>query len=190
MRASPHLLLSRIVGLRRTGDGIMILFSLSNCMSTVVRDNSQAKHNFPGQILVSSSAEKLIGCLTNQPALPPRSSTMSSSRNLRACMVCSIVKTHTVRAPYPQLCPMLTLPNPGIHPLRLPKLRVLSATAKLSRHGRGMHLGCLRLPHRRRRPCHLLGRQMAAPQHVPTWRVRGQSCRHAAGRGIKCAGGQ
>lgn len=35
-------------------------------MSTVVRDNSQAKHNFPGQILVSSSAEK-TNRLPHQP---------------------------------------------------------------------------------------------------------------------------
>lgn len=52
-----------------------------------------------------------------------------------------------------------------------------------------MHVRRLRLAHHRWRPRHLLGRQVATPEHVPAWRLRGQGRGHATGRGFGGVGG-
>jgi hypothetical protein len=116
---------------------------------------------------------------------------VGSQRSLRACMVCSVVQSYTVRlslspsSPCPSkvkgklnICP--ALPRPW-----LPQLRGVPPPRRLPGPDRGLHVPGLRGRHHARRPEQVLGRQVAAPRQLPARRVRDQGVGPVAGRGAR-----
>jgi hypothetical protein len=91
----------------------------------------------------------------------------NQQRNLRACMVCSIVMTQNVRPiPFPFPLPpspftLLTLP-PAIPQRRLSKLRRSSQSRWQHRRNNRLHVASLRRVNLARGPEEELGREMAA----------------------------
>lgn len=105
-------------------------------------------------------------------------STMSSApglgigRNLRACMVCSVILPAKVHA---SICPRAPtveksclIPTSGLHRPGLPKLRRSRAVQRLSGCGQRLHVLKFQRRHRADRSQELVGGQVAAPGFVCT----------------------
>jgi hypothetical protein len=112
--------------------------------------------------LVIHAANKMT---VSENFVPP-----SQQRNLRACMVCSIVMTQNVRLPFLLSPPFYHchsyLPLTEIHERRLSQLRRIPPSPRQLRRDRRLHIASLRRAHRAGRSVQELGCEVAAVRWV------------------------
>lgn len=103
-------------------------------------------------------------------------------RYLRACMVCSIVMTYSVRTlPFLTRCPIdPSLTDLALPRRRMPQLRRIPPPRRLARPDRKLYIPGLRGPHHASQPGQVVDRKVAAPRWLRERRVCDQGLGTAA----------